>query len=48
MVKRMKLILIPGALLAGQNHSFLEKEELRFWLRCRGDTLKGLKMDLCS
>ncbi|XP_074618196.1 uncharacterized protein LOC141877203 isoform X2 [Acropora palmata] len=34
---------IPGASLAGRNPSSLKNEELRFWLRCRGDSLKGLK-----
>ena len=34
---------IPGASLAGRNPS-LKNEELNFWLRCRGDSLKGLKM----
>ena len=34
---------IPGASLAGRNPSSLKNEELRFWLRCRGNSLKGLK-----
>ena len=34
---------IPGASLAGRNPSSLTNEELKFWLRCRGDLLKGLK-----
>ena len=34
---------IPGASLAGRNPSSLKNEELEFWLRCRGDSLKGLK-----
>ena len=34
---------IPGADLAGRNPSSLTNEELKFWLRCRGDSLKGLK-----
>ena len=34
---------IPGASLAGRNPSSLKNEELRFWLRCREDSLKGLK-----
>ena len=34
---------IPGALLAGRNPPSLKNEELRFWLRCHGDSLKGLK-----
>ena len=33
---------IPGASLAGRNPSSLKNEELRFWLRCREDSLKGL------
>ena len=33
---------IAGASLAGRNPSSLKNEELRFWLRCRGDSLKGL------
>ena len=31
---------IPGASLAGRNPSSLKNEELRFWLRCREDSLK--------
>ena len=34
---------ILGASLAGRNPSSLKNEELRFWLRCREDSLKGLK-----
>ena len=34
---------IPGASLASRNPSSLKNEELKFWLRCRGDSLKGLK-----
>ena len=34
---------IPGTSLAGRNPSSLKNEELKFWLRCRGDSLKGLK-----
>ena len=34
---------IPGASLAGRNPSLLKSEELKFWLHCRGDSLKGLK-----
>jgi len=33
---------IPGTSLAGRNPS-LKNEELKFWLRCHGDSLKGLK-----
>jgi len=34
---------IPGASLAGRSPATLKNEELRFWLKCRGDSLKGLK-----
>ena len=34
---------IPGASLQGRSPATLKNEELRFWLKCRGDTLKGLK-----
>ena len=34
---------IPGASLCGRNPEQLKNEELRFWLRCRGDVGKGLK-----
>ena len=34
---------LRGASLAGRNPSSLKNEELKFWLRCRGDSLKGLK-----
>lgn len=34
---------IPGASLSGRQPCFLKNEELRFWLQCRGDSLKGLK-----
>ena len=34
---------IPGVSLAGRNPSSLKNEELKFWLRCRGDSLKELK-----
>ena len=33
---------IPGAALAGRNPSSLKNEELKFWLRCCGDSLKEL------
>ena len=29
--------------MAGRNPHSLKNEELKFWLRCRGDSLKGLK-----
>jgi len=31
---------IPGASLQGRSPGTLENEELCFWLKCRGDTLK--------
>jgi len=34
---------IPGASLSGRKPSELKNEELKFWLRCRGDPGKGLK-----
>ena len=34
---------IPGASLAGRKPAQLKNEELRFWLKCRGDPGKGLK-----
>ena len=34
---------IPGASLAGREPATLKNEELRFWLKRRGDSLKGLK-----
>jgi len=34
---------IPGASLNGRNASELKNDELRFWLRCQGDSGKGLK-----
>ena len=34
---------ISGDSLAGRNSASLKNEELIFWLRCRGDPLKGLK-----
>lgn len=34
---------IPCSSLAGREPASLKNEELRFWLRCRGDSLKGLK-----
>lgn len=34
---------IPGASLAGRAPAALKNDELRFWLKCRGDSLKGLK-----
>jgi len=34
---------IPGASLPGRAPATLKNEELRFWLKCRGNSLKGLK-----
>ena len=34
---------IPGASLNGRKPSILKTDELRFWLKCRGDPAKGLK-----
>ena len=34
---------IPGASLQGRNPTALKTDELRFWLKCRGDPAKGLK-----
>jgi len=34
---------VPGASLSGRKPSELKNEELKFWLRCRGDPGKGLK-----
>lgn len=34
---------IPGASLQGRNPTTLKSDELRFWLKCRGDPAKGLK-----
>ena len=34
---------IPGASLAGREPASLKNEELHFWLKCHGDSLKGLK-----
>lgn len=34
---------IPGASLQGRIPEQLKNEELRFWLKCRGDPCKGLK-----
>ena len=33
---------ISGSLLAGRKPSTLKNYELEFWLRCRGDSCKGL------
>ena len=34
---------IPGASLLGRKPEELKNSELKFWLKCRGDTEKGLK-----
>ena len=34
---------IPGASLQGRNLTTLKSDELRLWLKCRGDPAKGLK-----
>ena len=34
---------IPGASLLGRKPEELKNSELKFWLKCRGDTGKGLK-----
>jgi len=34
---------IPGASLGRRNPSELKNDELKFWLKCRGDPGKGLK-----
>ena len=34
---------IPGASPTGRIPSELKIDELRFWLKCRGDSCKGLK-----
>lgn len=34
---------IPGASLCGRKPEELKTDELKFWLRCRGDNGKGLK-----
>ena len=33
---------IPGSSLAGRKPSTLKNSEFEFWLRCRGDSCKGL------
>lgn len=34
---------IPGSSLSGRKPEELKNEELIFWLKCRGDSAKGLK-----
>ena len=35
---------IPGASLEGRKSAELKKADLLFWLRCRGDSCKGLSV----
>ena len=37
---------IPGASLCGRKPSELKNDELKFWLKCRGDPAKGLKTEI--
>ena len=39
---------IPGASLAGRDPAALKNDELRFLLKCREDSLKGLKTKAAS
>ena len=39
---------IPGASLLGRKPKALKNSELKFWLKCRGDTRKGLKTSWAS
>ena len=41
---------IPGSSLNGRDPSQLKNPELKFWLKCRGDSCKGLstKAQLCK
>ena len=34
---------IPGSSLSGRRPSELKNDELRFWLKCRNDSAKGLR-----
>ena len=34
---------IPGASLNGRKPAELKNDDLKFWLKCRGDSAKGLK-----
>ena len=34
---------IPGSSLNGRKPSELKNDELRFWLKCRNDSAKGLR-----
>jgi len=35
---------IPGSSLSGRRTSELKNDELRFWLKCRNDSAKGLRI----
>ena len=41
---------IPGSSLNGRDPNRLKNSELQFWLKCRGDSCKGLitKAQLCK
>lgn len=41
---------IPGSSLNGRDPNRLKNSELKFWLKCRGDSCKGLstKAQLCK
>ena len=41
---------IPGSSLQGREPTRLKNSELKFWLKCRGDSCKGLstKAQLCK
>ncbi|CAH3158072.1 unnamed protein product [Pocillopora meandrina] len=34
---------IPGYSLCGRSPATLKNDEIKFWLKCRGDSLKGIK-----
>jgi len=34
---------IPGSSFSGRRTSELRNDELRFWLKCRNDSTKGLR-----
>ena len=39
---------IPGSSLSGRRPATLKNNELQFWLRCRGDSCKGLRANVCK
>ena len=41
---------VPGSSLIGRDWNRLKNSELKFWLKCRGDSCKGLstKAQLCK